>query len=117
MSSPSPESSPDRITRASDLLSRDEIRALTRTSNAVGFAAVAWSWLAIASCFAACAIWPHPAVWVAAVIVLGGRQLALAVLMHDAAHGTLFRTRWLNERLVDWLCARPVWADVARYRR
>src|SRR5262249_39929876 len=35
----------------------------------------------------------------------------------EAAHGTLFRTRWLNERLADWLCARPVWSDAARYRR
>jgi fatty acid desaturase len=54
---------------------------------------------------------------VAAEIVHGGRQLALAVMMHEAAHGTLFRTRWLDEVLVDWLCARPVWSDVARYRR
>jgi len=108
---------PDRITRASDLLSRDEIRALTRTSDLVGLAAVAGSWLAIAGCFAALALWPHPAVFVAAAIVLGGRQLALAVLMHEAAHGTLFRSRWLNEQLTDWLCARPVWADTARYRK
>jgi fatty acid desaturase len=36
--------------------------------------------------------------------------------MHEAAHGTMFRARWCNEVLVDWLCARPVWSDVARYR-
>jgi fatty acid desaturase len=109
--------SAERPFRASDVLSRDEIRALTRTSNAWGVAAIAWSWLVIAASFAALARWPHPATFVAVVIVLGGRQLALAVLMHEGAHGTLFRTRALNERLVDWLCARPVWSDVARYRR
>jgi fatty acid desaturase len=54
---------------------------------------------------------------VAAVAVLGGRQLGLAVLMHDAAHGSLFRTRWLNEVFADWVCAAPVWSDVTRYRK
>jgi fatty acid desaturase len=102
---------------AADLLSRDEIRAFTRTSNAGGVIALAWSWLVIAVSFAALAMWPHPLVFVAATIVLGGRQLALAVGMHEAAHGTLFASRWGNEVVADWLCGRPVWADVARYRK
>jgi fatty acid desaturase len=37
--------------------------------------------------------------------------------MHEAAHGTLFRARWANEQLADWLCARPMWSDTARYRK
>jgi fatty acid desaturase len=36
--------------------------------------------------------------------------------MHEGAHRTLFRTRWLNDVLTDWLCARPVWSDLHRYR-
>jgi fatty acid desaturase len=107
----------DEVPGAADLLSRDEIRALTRSSNAVGALAIAGTWLIIVASFAALALWPHPLVFAAVAIVLGGRQLALAVLMHEAAHGTLFRGRWLNERLADWLCARPVWSDAARYRR
>ena len=113
---------------AADLLSRDEIRAFTRRSNFAGVVAIAWSWLVIAGCFAAVATvstWaPIPyvgavPVWLVfavAVVVVGGRQLALAVAMHEAAHGTLFQSRWCNEVLVDWLCARPVWSDVGRYR-
>jgi fatty acid desaturase len=110
-------SCPDEPVGAADLLSRDEIRALTRSSNAVGALAITWSWLVVAAAFAALAAWPHPLVFAAVVVVLGGRQLAFAVLMHEAAHGTLFRARWANERLADWLCARPVWSDTARYRR
>ncbi len=109
--------SAERPFRISDVLSRDEIRALTRPSDAWGLWAIAWTWLVIAAAFAALARWPHPATFAAAVIVLGGRQLALAVMMHEAAHGTLLRTRGASELLVDWLCARPVWSDVARYRR
>lgn len=101
---------------AADILTRDEIRAFTRRSNLAGALAIAWSWLVIAACFAALALVPHPFVFAVVVIVLGGRQLALAVAMHEAAHGTLFRTRWCNDVLTDWLCARPVWSDTARYR-
>jgi fatty acid desaturase len=102
---------------AADLLTRDEIRAFTRPSNLGGARAVAWTWAVIVLVAAALVRWPHPAVFVGAVVILGGRQLALAVMMHEAAHGTLFRTRWLNETLTDLLCARPVWSDVARYRK
>jgi fatty acid desaturase len=37
--------------------------------------------------------------------------------MHDAAHNALFATRWLNERAGQWLCARPIGADLVSYRR
>jgi fatty acid desaturase len=106
-----------RPTTANDLLSRDEIRALIGPSDAAGFRAVLTSWAIIALAFAALGRFPHPITFLAAVVVLGGRQLALGVLMHDASHGSLFRTRWLNEVFASWVCARPVWNDVARYRR
>jgi fatty acid desaturase len=106
-----------RPATVNDVLSRDEIRALIAPSDAAGFAAVLTSWGIIAGTFAALAHFPHPVTFVLAVVVLGGRQLGLAVLMHDASHGSLFRTRWLNETFADWVCAKPVWNDVARYRR
>jgi fatty acid desaturase len=102
---------------AADLLTRDEIRAFTRPSNLGGAIAVAWTWIVIAGTAVALARWPHPLTFIAAVVIFGGRQLALAVMMHEGAHGTLFRTRWLNDTLTDLLCARPVWSDVARYRK
>jgi fatty acid desaturase len=103
-------------TRASDFLDRDEIRGFTERSNLAGACAVLFTWGMIAAALALAARWPGPLTFVIAVIVVGGRQLALAVLMHEAAHRTLFRSRWLNDTLADWLCARPVWTDVARYR-
>jgi fatty acid desaturase len=36
--------------------------------------------------------------------------------MHDAAHGTLFDSPWLNRFVGQWLCAAPVLADLDRYR-
>jgi fatty acid desaturase len=106
-----------KVRRAADLLTREEIRAFTRASDGAGIRAVVATWTVIAGTFVVLARWPHPVVFVGAVVVLGGRQLALAVMMHEAAHGTLFRRKWLNDRVADWICARPVGADVARYRK
>src|SRR6185295_19540860 len=44
------------------------------------------------------------------------RQLGLAILMHDAAHGLLFANRRLNEWVGAWLCAAPVFTSLALYR-
>lgn len=103
--------------KLSDCFSREEIQRLSQRSDAAGWWAVGSTWAIIAATFAVLALWPNPVTFVLALVILGGRQLALAILMHEAAHGTLFRTRWLNDRLTDWLCARIIWVDVARYRK
>ena len=50
-------------------------------------------------------------------VVLPGRQLSLAVLMHEAGHGSLFKTRALNRWVGQWLCALPVLSDFDAYAR
>lgn len=110
-------------TSVSQLFSRAEISALTTKSDWMGAYAVGFTWSVIGLTFAAVALaWPHAGgglrllLCVLAVIVLAGRQLALGILTHDAAHGSLFKTKWLNDHLTDWLCARPVWNNLHQYR-
>jgi fatty acid desaturase len=100
-----------------ELLSRDEMKALTERSDLRGAWALASTWAIIFGTFAALAAFPHPAMFVLAVVVLGGRQLALAILMHEAAHRTLFATRFLNDHVADWLAAWPMWNHVDKYKR
>jgi fatty acid desaturase len=50
------------------------------------------------------------------VMVVGARQLGLAILMHEAAHGGLSKNLKLNDFLGHWLCAVPVGADLRTYR-
>jgi len=50
------------------------------------------------------------------VMIIGTRQLGLAILMHEAAHGGLSRNLKLNDFLGHWLCAVPVGASLASYR-
>jgi fatty acid desaturase len=111
------DASENRFTKASDVFTREELAALSARSDLRGAWAVASTWGVIGITFAALARWPNPGMLAVALVVLGGRQLALSILMHEAAHRTLFRTRWLNDVLTDWTCARLMWNDVARYRR
>lgn len=104
------------VRRPRDLLSAGQIRALTTRSDARGLWAVASTWIVIAATFAVLAVWPHPLTIALGIWVLAGRQLALAILQHEAAHGTLFRSRALNDVLGDWACARPIWLDMHKYR-
>ena len=99
------------------VLTPGEIHELTRRSNFAGFWAIGSTWAVIVGTFAVLARWPHPVTFVAAIVVLGGRQLALAILMHEAAHRTLFANRFSNDVVADWLCARPVHGHVAKYRK
>jgi fatty acid desaturase len=50
------------------------------------------------------------------VMIIGTRQLGLAILMHEAAHGLLAKSPRLNDGLGHWLCAIPVGASLASYR-
>ena len=103
------------MAKANELLTREEIAQLIERSDARGALAVLVSWGLIAGSFVMLARVPHPGTFVVALIILGGRQLALSVLMHEAAHGTLFRTRFANDVVTDWLCARPVFTDVVNF--
>jgi fatty acid desaturase len=121
--SATPTEMPDETRRkVKDLFTREEIRALTERSDARGFFAVGFTWSVIALTLALVAwaaeqpLFVAAPVFVAGLVVLGGRHLALAILMHEASHGTLFKTKWLNEVFADWVCARPIWNDVQKYR-
>lgn len=107
---------PAQRLRPSDVLSREEIARFTSRSDLAGWSALGFTWGVIALCFAALIWMPHPLTYALAVVVTGGRQLALAILLHEGAHGTLFKTRWLNQHAADWLAGRWIWVDLARYR-
>ena len=97
-------------------LSAQEIRRLAARSDLMGAALVAHNWALILGVVALFAWFPSILTFVLAVMVVGSRQLGFAILMHDAAHRALFRTGWLNEWASQWLCARPIMADMPSYR-
>ena len=102
--------------RLKDLFTREQMAVLSARSDLWGAWAVGSTWGVIALAFAALARWPNVFTFVAVMAVLGGRQLALAILQHEGSHGTLFKSRWANDVLTDWLCARPIWQNLGKYK-
>ncbi len=86
-----------------NVLSKEELRALTRPSDW----RAAWVTLVnaaiIAAAFALPVWWQHAAAWIIASIVLGGRALGLGILTHDTAHLAFFTSRAMNEWAGTWL--------------
>ncbi|MDJ0820203.1 MAG: fatty acid desaturase family protein [Paracoccaceae bacterium] len=97
-------------------LTSDEIRSLSARSDLWGTWLILHCWGLILGAVALFALWPNPLTFLLAVIVIGSRQLGLAILMHEAAHNAMFRTPWLNNWVGEWLCGRPILADLAEYR-
>lgn len=96
--------------------SRDEISSLLELSDLRGAFSIALNWGLIAAAMTLAARWPNPLTLVLALFVIGARQLALAVLMHEASHRTMFRDKKVNDWVCNWLCAYPVWSDLHTYR-
>ena len=97
-------------------LTSDEIRPLAERSNLMGALMVLHCWGTIALAVVLFAIWPNVVTFLLAVTVIGSRQLGLAILMHEAAHNALFRDRKLNDLVGEWICGRPILAELAAYR-
>lgn len=99
------------------LLSREQWEALQRRSTARAVWALVVNWGLVVGAFALAIAWPNALGLLAAVVVLGGRQLGLGILMHDCAHRGLLPSEAGNDWVGQWLCAAPVFADLDVYRR
>jgi fatty acid desaturase len=100
--------------RPSDLFTPQDWAPFQTRSPWMGPLLVLHCWAVIALAVAAGVIWP--VLIPLSVAVVGTRQLGLAILMHEAAHGGLSPNRRLNDLLGHWLCAVPVGASLTAYR-
>lgn len=98
------------------ILSKDIIRPIAKRSDLWG------AWLTFhvwAVCLAAGALFvliPNPLTFILAFLIIGSRQHGMAILMHDAAHGVLFKTKALNEFVGTWFLAAPYGGNMQAYR-
>lgn len=100
-----------------DALARDEIRALVEMDDARSWRTLAVNWGLVFGAMAVVAAWPNPLTVVAALFVIGTRQLGLAVVMHEAAHRSFLSDKRWNDAVASWLACYPVWSDLHAYRR
>lgn len=115
-----------KAARPTDIFAPDQWRALTRVSHWRGLWLVVHAWMS-AALVAGGAAWlwslDFPGGWMMALVamplalaLLGGRQLGLAILMHEAAHGLMHPKRRINNFVGDWLAGAATGADLQSYR-
>ena len=99
-----------------DFFTPNEWARLSRRSSWRGLWLIAHCWATILAAGALFVLWPNPLTLVFAVMVIGARQLGLAILVHEAAHAAMHPTLKINDWTASWLCGAPVGANLQRYR-
>jgi len=99
-----------------DLFTPEEWARVSARSSWRGIAMVAHAWGVIVLAGALFVAFPNPLSYLIAVMLIGTRQLGLAILMHEAAHGGLHPNLKVNDWVGEWLCAAPTGASLKSYR-
>ena len=102
---------------ARELVSPDQLISLRQRREWRGIALIAHAWAVIFAAIALVALFPNVVTYMLAVMLIGSRQLGLAILMHEGAHRCFSRNERRNMALSQWLCAYPIFADTVAYRR
>jgi fatty acid desaturase len=105
-----------RAIKLSDVLSADEIRPFLMRSDARAFLMLGSNLAILFIAFALPVFWFNPLTVVLAILLLGGRQLGLAVIYHDCSHSVYFRTKWLNDFIGHWVCGALLNTSLYAYR-
>lgn len=98
-------------------ITKDEIKPLARTSNLAGALLVLHCWVTITLMMAMFIVWPNFLTFIIAFFVISGRQLGIAILMHDASHGILFKSDKLNAFFGQYFLGSVVGVDLSSYRK
>ncbi len=97
-------------------LTPDEVRDVMRKSNWRAALGVLDTWFWIAFAFAIAGIWPNVFTIILALFIIGGKQLACAILLHDCSHDSVFTSRRLNDFVGNWFGAYPILQNLYQYR-
>ncbi len=87
---------------------------LSKRSDFMGLGMIVHCWGIIALAIAA-GIW-QPWLIPLAIPIVGARQLGLAVIMHEGAHGGLSTNQRINDFVGHWLAGAPVGGHLRNYR-
>ena len=58
----------------------------------------------------------NPLTYLIAVIIVGARMHALAILMHDASHFRFLKNKGWNDFITNWLTMYPLFTSIEKYR-
>ena len=102
--------------QTTDLLNKSQLSELREKRDYINALSIFSNWLQIVIAMIIFYYFPSAITFLLALIVVGSRQFALAVLMHEAAHNLLFKNKRINDFVSQWFCAYPIFSDTTPYR-
>ena len=100
-----------------NFIAREKVRLIAKRSNLWGAWLTFHVWAVMIAAIAAYIFWPNPLTFIFAFIVVATRQHGMAILMHDTAHGILFKNRKINDFVGHYILGAPYGADMQTYRK
>ncbi len=98
------------------MLTPEEVKTIMRKSNLHAALEVLAMWLWIAFAFALVGFFPNVFTVIISLFIIGGKQLACAILMHDCSHDSMFTSRRANQIIGNWFGAYPILHNLEQYR-
>ncbi|MEZ5040247.1 MAG: fatty acid desaturase family protein [Saprospiraceae bacterium] len=90
------------------------LKPLFKTNSLLHAGAIAYNWLLIIGSIYLGTL--YPVFYVLAVIIIGARQHALAILMHDATHYRFLKNRKWNDLITNVTTMYPIFTSIEAYR-
>jgi len=103
-------------TKPLDLLDKHQLSQIREKNDFRNIFALCVDWGLIVFGLSIFYYYPSALTFISAVILIGSRQFALAVLVHDGAHNLLFSNLKVNDFFSQWFCAYPIFQDNRVYR-
>jgi fatty acid desaturase len=97
-------------------LTSEEIKQIMQKSDLKAAYEIFHTWAWIAFAFALVGFFPNPFTVIISLFILGGKQLACAIILHDCSHDSMFTSRRVNRFVGNWFGAYPILHDVDKYR-
>ncbi len=101
---------------ASPYLTREERKMLLQKNDWLATFEIATHWAWIIFAFALPYFWTTIFSILISLFILGGKQLACAILMHDTSHRAVFNNNRVNDFVGQWLGAFPIFQNMLQYR-
>ncbi len=97
-------------------LTKEECKMLLEKNDYKALIEISLHWIWIIFAFLLVYFWTHPFTIIISLFILGGKQLACAILMHDASHKAVLSDSKLNDIVGQYLGAYPIMQNLKNYR-
>ena len=97
-------------------LTKEEIKTVMQKSDIKAWFEIFHTWAFIAFAFALVGFFPNPFTILISLFILGGKQLACAIILHDCSHDSMFTSSKVNQLVGNWFGAYPILHDIDKYR-